>query len=181
MTSVVGIETPHGVLIGGDSLTSNGSSITLRRAPKVFAVGPYVFGVSGSLRLEDLLRFMPRLPAPPRRRAARHLVTKVVPVLRALLSQGGMMQSKGGVEEYEGAFLLGVAGELYEVHQDLQMARMTEGYGAVGSGYQVALGALHATDGMQPRRRLRQALEAAEAHTPFVRRPFRYVLGPASV
>jgi hypothetical protein len=174
MTCTVGIESPEGVWIGTDSISTDDSTQTSRaaEAAKVFHVGPYLLGFAGSFRAGDLLRYL-RLPPPPARGPLhRHLVTRVVPAIREAFGEGGTVATKSG-EEYGGATLLGVRGTLWQIHCDFAVGRPAEGYAAVGAGEVVALGALHATRGLEPRRRVVCALEAAEAHAAHVRRPWR--------
>ena len=77
-----------------------------------------------------------------------------------------------------GTFLVGVAGQIFEIRNDYQLGRPVTPYSAVGAGAMVALGALRALEKVEElslRDRVTRALEAAEAYNAGVRRPFRMV------
>ena len=115
------------------------------------------------------------------------MVTKVVPEIRKALKRNGRLlteQNMGergygseGGDVSDGTLLVGVRGKLFAVHGDLQVCHSRAKYNAVGSGVDVALGALHVTRGVDPRTRVRKALEASEAHACGVRRPWRILCG----
>lgn len=185
MTCIVGIEADGLVYMGGDSNYSDGHTQGLLAAdtPKVWRSGDYLLGVSGSARVANVLRFLVFPPAPTRG-VLRHMVTKVVPALRKTLRKTGRLlqeQRSGGSQDYaisggdasDGTLLVGVRGKLFAIHGDFQVCHPRTQYDAIGSGVDVALGALHVTKGMPPRTRVRRALEASEAHACGVRRPWR--------
>ncbi len=53
------------VILGADSVGSNGNEIKTFPNRKVFVRGPYVFGVCGSYRVAQVLRYRAELPEPP--------------------------------------------------------------------------------------------------------------------
>jgi hypothetical protein len=80
-------------------------------------------------------------------------------------------------QEQGGTFLVGLADRLYVVHSDFQIARSADGYAAVGSGDDIALGSLHGTRGRAPRWRINAALSAAAHHSSVVTPPFVVEMG----
>jgi hypothetical protein len=181
MTCIVGIETPRGVVLGADSLGADPESWSASEhaEPKVFRVGPYVIGFTTSFRMGDILRYHVTLPKPPAQAPLhRHLVTKVVPVLRAAFRRHGFLASKEGAD-VGGDFLIGVRGRLFHVFADHQVGRAAHGYDAAGCGAQSALGALSVcADVKRPRESLRRALVAAERHNMGVRGPWKFLGEP---
>ena len=126
MTSIVGIETPRGVMLASDSLGANEQwTATIRAESKVFSLGAYVLGFTSSFRMGDILRYQVALPGPPRTRVHKHLVTKVVPVIRDAFKAHGFGTTKEGAD-HGGEFLVGVRGELYSVSDDYQVGRIRE-------------------------------------------------------
>jgi ATP-dependent protease HslVU (ClpYQ) peptidase subunit len=173
MTCIVGVETDSGVWIGGDSAAVSGWITVSTREPKVFANGDYLIGFTTSFRMGQLLRFAD-LPKPLDRSGEdllRFMCTEFVDAVRTLFKDGGFAQ-KDSEQEKGGTFLVGVNGTLLTVDSNYMIGRNQEGYAACGSGWEVALGALHATLRLSPERRVRKALEAAAHHSGGVRAPF---------
>lgn len=178
MTVIVGVQHETGVYIGGDSATISGWTLELTGRPKVFRVGEFLFGVSGSPRVSGLIchAFAP----PPVPKKAKHLdrymVTKFIPTLRAVLGEAAAEKKQHDVAGIDGNsnVLVGVRGRLFEIHSDYQVTYNQPGYGAIGCGGDIALGALHVATGedLPPRDRVIYALGAAEAHNMGVCGPF---------
>jgi ATP-dependent protease HslVU (ClpYQ) peptidase subunit len=101
------------------------------------------------------------------------MAVSFIDAVRSCLKEGGWAR-KDDEREEGGTFLVGVAGRLFTVHEDYQVAEAADGYAAVGSGEQVALGALYATAdaAVDPRERVLLALRAAERFNAGVRGPF---------
>lgn len=177
MTCIVGVEHKGRVWIGGDSAGVAGYSISSRADEKVFKNGPYVMGFTSSFRMGQLLRYSLVPPAPNTRDLDRFMVTTFVDAVRACLKAGGYASKDKDVEE-GGTFLVGVAGHLFGIQSDYQVAKEVNGYAAVGCGEDLALGALYATRRMPNQRsRVRSALEAAAEHSAGVVGPFRIIEG----
>lgn len=185
MTCIVGLETPTGVIIGGDSAGVAGWDLDVRADTKVFTRGPYAFGFTSSFRMGQLLRYalsdVLDGDAPSSLLTDdcvdRWMATEFVDAVRALLKAGGYAKRENEVEE-GGTFLVGVAGRLYEVHSDYQVARSTAGFSACGCGAQIALGAMYVSarvGKLKAPRRVYMALEAAERFSAGVRGPMHLV------
>jgi hypothetical protein len=174
VTVIVGLVHNGVVYLGGDSAGISGWDLTVRADPKVFTVGPYAIGYTTSFRMGQLLRYAFDPPKPDTVKLDRFMVTTFVDAARAALKAGGWAK-KDNEQEEGGNWLVGVAGRLFEVCGDYQVAESANGYAAIGCGWQVACGALHATPTVAPRRRLQLALEAAQHHSAGVRGPFAYV------
>ncbi|HEY3491359.1 MAG TPA: hypothetical protein VGK43_00305 [Solirubrobacterales bacterium] len=82
---------------------------------------------------------------------------------------------ENGVEE-GGVFLVGWRGALYTIYSDFQVGRSVRGENAVGSGGELARGALFVAKG-EPRSRVKRALEAASVFNAGVAPPFKIILG----
>jgi ATP-dependent protease HslVU (ClpYQ) peptidase subunit len=188
MTCIVGIEDVDGAIVGGDSNLSNSETQTLigRSRAKVWRTGPYVIGVAGCPRDADIIRWQTELPDVPARDLHRHMVVGVVPALRKALKRAGRLlraslpsdqgQPGGdGGDAYDADIMVAIRDRVFVIHGDFQVVSLREGYYAIGSGAPVALGALYASKGMKTERRLRLALEAAEAHACGVRRPWKII------
>lgn len=172
MTAIVGLVHSGRVYIGGDSGCSDGWKESVRSDTKVFQNGPYLMGFTTSFRMGQLLHHA-LTPPEPTGDLERFMTTTFIDAIRECLKAGGWAE-KTAERERGGDFLVGVANRLFVVGPDYQVGEEAAGHAAVGSGYLVALGALHATGEtrMSPRRRVATALEAAERYTAGVRAPF---------
>ncbi|WP_381797272.1 hypothetical protein [Streptomyces niveus] len=178
MTAIVGLVHKRRVHLAGDSAGVAGYQLTIRADPKVFLNGPYAMGFTSSFRMGQLLHhaFTPPHPEGP---LERFMVTTFCDAVRTCLKDGGYAR-KDAEQEQGGTFLVGIAGRLFTVDSDYQVAESADGYAAAGCGDELALGALHATAALdvKPRQRLTAALTAAAHHSAGVRGPFTYATTP---
>lgn len=175
MTCIAGIVEGGAVYIGGDSAATNSSSQqTIRADRKVFLVGECLFGCSSSFRMMQLLQHSLELPEIEQDMdIEKYMATVFIDAVRECLKKGGYAK-KEEERERGGKFLVGFRGKLFCIDFDYQVAEALIGYDAVGTGDDIALGALFATKdrGMPPEERLDLALRAAEYHNSDVRAPF---------
>jgi ATP-dependent protease HslVU (ClpYQ) peptidase subunit len=198
MTCIVAVTDGRAVVIGGDSAASAGQELRIRADPKVFVVGRhYAIGFTTSFRMGQILRFGTELPEPPTEVGTidfdRFMVAEFVPAVRLAFAEHGFAKTAklappgdAGVteegQEVGGLFLVGVAGQIFEIQRDYQIARPAVPYSAVGFGALIALGALHALESvgeLSLKERAGKALAASEAYCTSVRRPFHFVELPA--
>jgi ATP-dependent protease HslVU (ClpYQ) peptidase subunit len=172
MTAIVGLVQSGTVYIGGDSAGVAGLNLTVRADTKVFRKKRYLFGFTTSFRMGQLIRYSLTVPKPSGDLDA-FMSTTFVDAVRECLKTGGWASRENEREE-GGTFLVGVRGQLFTIYDDYQVARAADDFAAVGSGDQIALGALYATAGadLSPRRRVLKALAAAERFSAGVRGPF---------
>lgn len=190
MTCIVAVTDGESVVVGGDSAGVGNKELRLRADLKVFLVGGYAIGFTTSFRMGQILRHEADLPKPPSSidpdDLERFLVKTFVPAIRESFAEHGFGKTarvnlKSEVTEegqaIGGLFLVGVAGQIFEIREDFQVARPVAPFSAVGHGAQIALGALHALQDqdLSLRERATRALEAAEAYSSVVRRPFHFV------
>jgi ATP-dependent protease HslVU (ClpYQ) peptidase subunit len=163
MTCIVGLVDKKNVYIGGDSASVAGWTSRITKLPKVFRRGPFLIGYTTSFRMGQLLQHALTVPSQGAERDdMRFMVTTFVECVRALLKDKGVAKVESNAES-GGQFLVGYRGRLYSVQQDFQVNEMADGFDAVGSGSEYALGALAATRGTPPVQRLKRAL-AVSAH-----------------
>lgn len=180
MTCIVGVRTAKGVLLGGDSLGSNGWTGTSYQAPKVFRLSRQVAaGFTSSFRMGQLIQHhltLPTLHGDELTWAIRELV----PVIRDTFKSHGYAHVQNN-EESGGVFLLAVCARLFLVQSDYSVLEARLPYDAVGSGEAHALGAMHAlykpkaaqTDAAA-RTFLKTALDAASEFAVGVAPPYNF-------
>lgn len=179
MTCIVAVSDGERVTLGGDSAGIAELELTLRADTKVFRSSTYAIGFTSSFRMGQLLRYGARLPEPTAD-LERFMVTSFIDAVREVLKEGGFA-SKENEAERGGAFLVGIGAEIFEIGIDYQVGRSVRPYAAVGCGARIALGAMHALERLPTlsrEQRALAALEAAEAFSAGVRRPFHLVTTP---
>lgn len=160
--------------MGADSATTwedDTARLQVTSNPKVFRVGAFLVGSSGSGRTQRILRH--GWTPPPRRKAGleQYVSTSVVDSIRRALIDGGVAEKKDNVEDSAGDVLLGYRGHLFRVDSDYAVDEARLPYDAVGCGAAVALGAMYATKA-PPKQRILTALRAAQEFNWGVRGPF---------
>lgn len=174
MTCIAAVVEGDRIFMGGDSAgVDDDFSLTVRADQKVFRNGDFLFGFAGSFRMGQLLHYAFIPPKHPRRQDVyQYMVLDFVDAVRDCMKKGGLAHKHNDVESFEGGFLVGYRGRLFLVDGDYQTGEAVDGFASIGLGASVAQGALYVTEGVEPRKRVRSALEAAERYSAGVRRPF---------
>jgi len=173
MTAIVGIAEKGKVWIGGDSQGTRGGTKVRLAEGKVTFNGEFLIGTCGTHRLANLARhiFVP----PPLVAAADldgYMAREFSDAWRECVRSSGQLNVENGYESCDGNMLVGVRGRLYELDSSFGAVRSLDCYAAIGSGDNIALGALHVTKGTKPEKRVRLALEAAAKWNDGVSAPF---------
>lgn len=181
MTAIIGLKTAEGVYIGADSCAQAGNTwITYPIASrKVFKRDGFLFGVAGSLRAIQLLQYKLQIPEHPERygygkAVEKYLVVDFVEAVRDLFKENGLSHIENN-EETGNQFLLGYRGELFSINSDFALGAKAMNFFCIGSGMDVALGAMDALDYLGPgneERRIEKALEITARFIANVSPPF---------
>jgi hypothetical protein len=177
MTCIVGLVEGFVVHMGADSAGVSGFDLQTRSDTKVFKRGELLIGITSSFRMGQLLRFGDALAQPEHHinmpgALYEFMCTRFIDSVRTVLKTGGFASKKDEIES-GGDFLVGIRGNLFTVFSDYQVGVNVQPWACVGSGYQVANGAMYASSEFDhPRDRIRNALSAAEAYCSGVRGPF---------
>lgn len=177
MTCIVGIEYEGDVYIGGDSAGVAGDSISVRSDRKVFSrtfnSERWVFGFTTSFRMGQIIRYRLNLPKAPRKDqyVLEYLAVDFVDALREAYRDAGWAGTDEG-RDRSGQFLVAYRGGLYELQSDFQVGKHEDPFASVGCGADLALGALYATEGQDPWKRMSTALHAASRFSAGVCPPY---------
>lgn len=178
MTAIAGVVHKGRVYIGGDSAGVGGWDLQIRADAKVFTNGPMVMGFTTSFRMGQVLRYAFTPPPFPEHGDVDHyMVLDFINAVRKALKDAGFATTENGAEQ-GGTFLVGFKGRLYRIEADYQVGIPADDYTAVGAGDNQALGVLYATEDMEPKKRIKLALSAAEHFSAAVRGPFHIVREP---
>jgi ATP-dependent protease HslVU (ClpYQ) peptidase subunit len=170
MTCIVGLVHDGDVYIGGDSAGVAGLSVSIRADEKVFGNGPFIMGFTTSFRMGQLLRYKLSPPAQTVHQGdMEYMVTSFIDACRQCFAGNGFGDKDATVG---GNFLVGYKGKLYNIEADYQVGLPKTTYDAVGCGSDLALGAMFATEDLNPEQRINAALSAASNFSAGVAPPF---------
>lgn len=148
MTTIIGVEYANRCVVLGDSRIVGDSKIYSHpEMVKVVANGNYLVGVAGDVRaLQVVLHTWkpPVLLVKEKNDLFKFMVNKVAPSLKQLLTDAGLLDSKSAEKEFEISVIIGLNGNLFEIDSDFAVSRNSDGYYAIGTGGDYALGALYA-------------------------------------
>jgi len=175
------IDTDKSILFGADSAGSSEYSIMITASVKIFQKDNLLFGVAGSWRQMQLLHHA--LVIPKKSNACTdeaYITLHVTDAIRSCFQDRNSMTVTNTQENSACAILIGYNGVLYRLNEDYG-ALISHTYDCIGSGDDVAKGALFATKEYSPIERITIALKAATEHTAFVRPPYVFErLAPCS-
>jgi ATP-dependent protease HslVU (ClpYQ) peptidase subunit len=176
MTCIVGLKHDGRVYIGGDSAASDLDRLTIntRADEKVFISHGIIFGFCSSFRVGQLIRYSFNPPEQLNSKSdSEYLVTDFIDGIRHTIQSGGSLHKENESEQFDSHFIIGYRNNVYVVYNDFQVAHPREPFVAVGSGEDLAMGAMYATqDNKDPVSRIHIALEAASNFNMAVRPPY---------
>jgi len=151
MTTIVGIEKADGCSLVADSRVTDpaGRVFSHPAVTKINKRGAFLVAGAGEVVPCDIAQHIwtpPLLTEKDRKDVYHFMIAKVMPSLRECLKTNGYnfdeAQEKDSSSRFQ--FLIAVNGELFDVGDDLSVMRNVDGFYGVGSGAQIALGALYA-------------------------------------
>ena len=162
MTCIVGIVDKESVYIGGDSAGVSGLDIHIRKDPKVFKKGDFIFGCTSSFRMIQIIRFS---FIPPLLQDGKdifeYMCTDFIDELRKSFSTGGFKETNNGIES-GGIFLVGYKKKLFRIDKDFQVEETNDEFNCCGCGEDLSKGALFAmSKKMAPEKRIKKEIERA--------------------
>lgn len=178
MTCIVGIEHKGTVWLGGDSAATGGDGSQMLIADsKVFVVSDIAFGICGSPKLFDPLKFTKFTKQKRGLDVREFLATSLIPEIKSAFKKAGCItQHPEHGEVFEGAILFGTDGKLFRMECNFQLITDKHMFDSVGSGANIAIGSLHATtNDSNSQRRIMTALKASSIANAGVRPPFKIV------
>jgi len=183
MTCIAAVANNGRVYMGGDSAGITDDSVLslgIGTETKIWENGGILFGCCGSFRLSQILRWQMSIPQYNTSSEPLEYLTGIfMTSMRDSLREHGnlLTMDEDSTENIDGGILLGFGGRVFEVYNDLGVGELIHGYGSVGCGAPIAVGALAATEGLdiKPTKRVRSALEAAERHSAGVRGPMTII------
>lgn len=186
MTLIVGLVEDGKVYMGGDSQIVYGNRHEKLGSQKVFIKSNpetdfrILLGSAGYLVNLQVMQFEMTIPKFTEGHKTStwgmwdYLHNCFVPEYKKTLKEFGNLKTKDGIERTQNEILVGVSGRLFIISSDGAINEYLDGYGAIGSGSEFALGVLHILKKVDitPEEKLKKALEAAQEHCYSVAEPF---------
>lgn len=152
MTTIIGIEYDDKSVIVADSrVTDDGGRVYSHPVMrKIARRGSLLIAGAGEVAPCDIAQNVwvpPALTAKDKKDIYRFMIVKVMPSLRKCLVDNGYNFDEAHDKKQDGQrfqFLIACGGELFDIDQDLAVMKSEEGFYAIGSGGEFALGALYA-------------------------------------
>ena len=167
MTIIIGYvnKENNSVFMSGDSRTTQDSYYDTMNVKKVFIKNDFIIGASGTLRLINILKhkFIP--PKYPNRinrlSIDEYMNTLFIDEVRLCFINNGLRQGREPDQDYNGAFLVGYKGRLFEVGCDFAINESQLPFATLGSGSLIASGSLMTTlyDDISIEEKINKALE----------------------
>lgn len=178
MTCIAGAIKGSELWIGADAVSVQGcSAARMSTQAKVFQVGEFLIGSSGTLRIQQIIRYMFTPPAIESDIVA-YMVKVFVPALRAAIKDnGGEIIDPSGNSQLDGRYLIGVRGRLFEIDSSYAVFEAKAPYAAVGCADQEALSAMFTATSLMagditPKQVVERGLLAAVEFDTGIRQPF---------
>lgn len=170
MTCIAAIKKDGKVFIAGDRAGTGGYVQHNQSEPKIFQVGEFLIGYSGCYRMAQIVRYHTHLPKPREdQEIVEFIVTEIVSSIRRAMIDQGANSKERGADMQGGGIIIGYRGRIFRIESNYQVFGSNDDYTAMGSGGEVALGALYALRSSKesPKRKLKTAIHAANYHTPY--------------
>lgn len=173
MTCIIALQDDRHVFMGADTLAVDEATAHPMRQDKIFRRGEFLFGVSGTMRTGQLLEH--QFEVPPIEKGQdllTYMVGTFVPRYRDCLKEAEYLIMKEGQATNPDDVIVAVRRRLFVVDGNFSVYEPRANYLVIGSGQDVARGALFVTGHMEPKKRIERALEAAAEFNVGVRGPF---------
>jgi ATP-dependent protease HslVU (ClpYQ) peptidase subunit len=172
MTTIVAVQKKDGVEFGADSLVTAGRKYNHPRMIKISQRGQYIIAGSGLSSYCDVAQHIWNPPTPTaadKKDLYHFVIAKVIPSLKQSFKDNDLKLDAEKDYEPRFAFLIAVAGEVFDIADDFAVSLTSSGFYGVGSGSSLAIGALEAGASVE------YALEIASRHDPYTAAPYLYL------
>lgn len=145
MTTLVGIQGRNWALLGADTRIADESTIykMSKGHSKIIEHENFTIACAGDLRAINVLQAGLKIPKTFVAKDDSHFITSfLIPAMRKAFADSGYEKTSEGQSSHESEFLIAYNGKIYEVGSDYSWVQDSRGIYALGSGGQIALGAL---------------------------------------
>lgn len=178
MTCIVGIVSEGKVFMGGDSYIGCDYSSSVLEDPKIFKKDNMIFGVTGTLRGLQLMKYknwIPKYREDEYSSEMEYICSDFIDALKKLFKDNGYSYLEDNQDKQQDWYLLGWGGKLYTIQCNFQVVTLQRKYHSIGVAADVALGCLYSNEKFLSDDSvgyITMALKAAQEFSCGVRGPF---------
>lgn len=179
MTVIIALKHDNKIYLGSDSALIDGYTITKTKQSKIFKLGEFLIGVAGYPRTAQLIQYQLTIkPQTEHQSDFAYLCTEFSNSVKNLLVDNDHIKNQDGSKQTdESGLLFGYKSNIYSMDANFQIIQTTDCYAAIGSGQELALGAMAAFTRFNafwlPEVMIKNALEIVDKHNMGVCKPFR--------
>jgi ATP-dependent protease HslVU (ClpYQ) peptidase subunit len=181
MTCIVALKHGDKIFMGADSAAFKDDEVIDRADKKVFRLGEFLIGFSGSFRVGQIVQWGFNPPKYNSDRSIMHyMVCDFVDQLRNTLDCRGALLKDDKGDNFDADLVVAFRGNIFTIEADFNVSLKVGDYTSSGSGTPYALGALYILKdlNMSPEEKVRAALLASSNYCPSVREPFNILSVP---
>lgn len=159
VTCICAVAEVDTVVMGGDCAASNEDGDRTLRSPKVFERRSILFGVSGEMRIGQLLQHVYDVPAINEGQddLEQFIVRNLCCGLRGFLRKHAEELLPSPDDDEIWNLLVATRGRIFRICSHFSASESATGYDAIGSATPHALGSLASTEGRPPKDRVETA------------------------
>jgi len=170
MTCIVGCVWRGKVYMGGDSFSGNAGFKTAETTPKLFKNGSFLFGMSGSWRLNQIISTEFKFPKKKVQDPKGYLI-ELMPEIQDAVDSIRVLDG----EQIMIDFLVGTNGRLFHIQNDLAVTENPAGYSSAGMSWETAMAGMEFYKDLLPKDRMTKSLEMVVKVCPVVSTPFTFL------
>lgn len=143
MTVIIGFLDNNKMYMASDQQTTSGASKSYCN-DKVFCNEFMIFGVTGKLRISEILKYIFKMPSNTLRSDIEYMNVVFCPALRDCFNDNGALQTRDGVISFgfSAEILVGYRGSFYRIYNDFTCLKTDKEFAVVGSGADYAIGSI---------------------------------------
>lgn len=175
MTCVVSLIDDKSINMACDTYYSTLDTGNTRKQGKIFKKKGMLFGISGSVRISDVIRY--KFSPPPIKGAQNeYMRTLFVDKLIACLEENKLCEDVNGVISMDSVILLAHKNNIYKIHSDFQVEESSDPFNSCGTGEIAALTAINTIihEKTSSRDKLKKVLKSVTKYDNYVREPFEF-------
>lgn len=178
MTCVVAYKENGKIYMGADTIGSDENMrVSHRMNKKVWKKFDMIFGISGSYRIGQLVQYSLEIPEhDDSKNDMAYFLEDFIPSFIKCLKENEITLDEGELKEFN--MLIGYKGNIYRLESDFNIGINKECYDVIGSGEDIATGALFilAKDKkLKPKQKIKLALDASSRYVSSVGGTYTYI------